>query len=175
VTSILLGILTISDAFVYLNLQRQGYVTAGAFPLLFVFTSACYLVAAIPVGRLADRFGAFATFIAGHAALIILYACLLAAMPGGWLVAFTVILLGLYYAATDGVLMALGSQLLSGEVRTTGLAVLTTGHASSRLVSSIVFGALWQQAGLRSTMTVFIVGLVLAIAAVLVMRPRSSR
>ena len=52
-------------------------------------------------------------------------------------------LLGAYYAATDGVLSALGAPLVDAEVRTSGLAVLQTAVASGRLVAAVGFGALW--------------------------------
>jgi hypothetical protein len=53
------------------------------------------------------------------------------------------VLLGAYYAATDGVLAALASRALPADVRATGLALLSTGVGLGRLLASVVFGAFW--------------------------------
>ncbi|MEV7625729.1 hypothetical protein [Actinoplanes sp. NPDC089786] len=51
---------------------------------------------------------------------------------------------GLFYAATDGVVMALAGAIMPERVRTTGLALVQTGQALAYLVSSVLFGAAWQ-------------------------------
>ena len=51
----LLGLATISDAFLYLALQRHLDLAPAAFPLLFVGSSLAFMLLAVPVGRLADR------------------------------------------------------------------------------------------------------------------------
>ena len=53
------------------------------------------------------------------------------------------ILLGTYYAATDGVLMALASATVPEHLRGSGLALLVTATSLAKLVASIAFGALW--------------------------------
>ena len=50
-----LAAVTISDAFIYLTLQRQGLVSASAIPLLYVGTNCVYLLLAVPFGALSDR------------------------------------------------------------------------------------------------------------------------
>ena len=77
-------------------------------------------------------------------------------------------LLGLFYAATEGVLMALGSALLPEHLRASGLALLTTGLAVARFVGSVGFGLSWSRFGLERTLAAFLVGLIIAIAAVAV-------
>jgi hypothetical protein len=52
-------------------------------------------------------------------------------------------LYGVFYAATDGVLMALAAPLLPAALRTTGLALIQTGQALAYLVSSVLFGLAW--------------------------------
>jgi MFS family permease len=169
--ALLFGGLTISDGFIYLSLQRQAHIPAGAFPLLYVMTSAAYLIFAVPVGRLADRTGRFPVFIAGHALLLALYATL-AGFDGGWmLVATTLMLLGFYYAATEGILMALGSALLPESLRTSGLALLMTALAMARIVGSMVFGWGWSRFGLPETVIAYMLGLAVAITVVVWTRP----
>jgi hypothetical protein len=83
-------------------------------------------------------------------------------------------LLGLFYAATDGVLMALGSALLPESRRASGLALLITGLAVSRFAGSVVFGLSWSRFGLERTTAGFLAGLMLAIALVAFTRPREA-
>ena len=55
--------------------------------------------------------------------------------------------LGLFYAATDGVLMAAATTLLGASTRATGLAVVATGSAIGRMVAAVLFGLLWTRFG----------------------------
>ena len=164
-----------SDAFVYLVLQRQLNFAAGSFPLLYVMTSLGFLILAIPAGRIADRIGRFPVFVGGYGVLILLYALLIWAPPSMAVLTIVVLLLSAYYAATEGVLMALGSAVLPESVRTTGLAVLTTATALARLGSSLAFGMVWMRFGVGPAVSIFMVGLAIAIVLALVARPRGER
>ncbi|HEY0535139.1 MAG TPA: MFS transporter [Actinoplanes sp.] len=139
----LLGLSTIGDGFVYLLLQRRENLATGWFPLLAVGTSLAYLILAVPFGTLADRIGRTPVFLGGYAALAAVY-LLLTTSWGGLPALLTVLFLyGVFYAATDGVLMALAAPLLPPELRTTGLALIQTGQALAYLVSSVLFGLAW--------------------------------
>lgn len=63
---VLLGFATISDAFLYLSIQQRLQLNVGLFPLLFVVTAAAYMVFAIPMGRLSDRFGRGRILLGGY-------------------------------------------------------------------------------------------------------------
>lgn len=161
----LLGLLTVGDGFLYLSLQRRDDFAATLFPLLYVGTNLAYLVLAIPLGRLADRIGRAKVFIGGHVLLFVAY--LFAAAPFGG-VAWTItslLLLGAFYAASDGVLAALVSKLVPVESRGTGIASAQTVVALSRFASSLLFGALWVGLGRQSALVVVAVALALAIPA----------
>jgi MFS family permease len=173
--TLVLSVMTISDAFVYLILQRQLNFAAGSFPLLYVLTSLGFLVLAIPAGRIADRVGRFQVFVGGYGVLILLYALLIWAPPSMAMLVVVVLLLSAYYAATEGVLMALGSAVLPEAVRTTGLAVLTTATALARLGASLVFGMVWMRFGITLALSIFLVGLAIAIALARVALPRAER
>ena len=140
--------MTMSDAFVYLVLQRQLNFAAGSFPLLYVLTSLGFLLLAIPAGRIADRVGRFPgvrrRLRSADPAVCAADLGAARAWPCWWSSCF---LLSAYYAATEGVLMALGSAVLPDAVRTTGLAVLTTATALARLGASLVFGVVWMRIG----------------------------
>src|SRR5699024_10597517 len=111
VVSALLGVLTISDGFLYLSLQDRDDFAGKWFPLLFVGTNVAYLSLAVPFGRLSDRWGRTKVLVGGHLLLVGAYLC--AAGPGG--LGFTLAclaLLGAFYACTDGVLAALASAIV---------------------------------------------------------------
>ncbi|MFJ8431414.1 MFS transporter [Kitasatospora sp. NPDC094019] len=160
----LLGAATIGDSFLYLLLQRGLDLPAALFPLLPLGSAACYLVLAVPAGRLADRSGRRVPFLLGHSALLAAYLTLLA--PAGPAVAVLVlVLLGVFYAATDGVLMALAAPALPVRGRASGLAVLQTGQALARLVGAAGFGAAWTWWGPRPALVAAALALAAALAA----------
>jgi MFS family permease len=157
-----LALATVSDGFVYLGLQRRLDFDVTYLPLLYVGTALTYMFLAVPVGRLADRIGRGRVFLAGYLSLLLVYGSLLVEWTGVAGVLITLLLLGTYYAATDGVLMALASAVLPQSLRGSGLALLTTGTTLSRLVSSVLFGAVWTAFGIRTAIVVFAAGLALA-------------
>ncbi|MCW6004714.1 MFS transporter [Micromonospora sp. CPCC 205371] len=152
IASGLLGALTVGDGFIYLSLQDRDDFAALYFPLLYVGTNAVYLSLAVPFGRLADRVGRARVLVAGHAALLLGY--LLAARPSGGLATTLAVLglLGMFYAATDGVLAALVSRLVPAETRGTGIAAAQTVVALSRFAASLGFGLLWAFMGRGSAL-----------------------
>ena len=160
----LLGLATISDAFLYLALQRKLDLAPAIFPLLFVGVSLAFMVLAVPAGKLADRVGRGRVFVGGYVLLLPVYASLLAPDLGYLGAGFALALVGASYAATDGVLPALASGMLGEEVRGSGLSVLTTATNLARFAASIGFGALWTFAGLNTA--VLVCGLALAAAIV---------
>jgi len=168
-----LGLLTIGDAFVYLTLQRRSDLDMRFFPLLYVGTSFVFLVLAVPAGRLADRWGRRRTFLGGYVLLLAAYAVLLLPSPGLTALAACLVLLGAYYAATDGVLMALASATLPPSHLASGIALLTTAVALARLLAAILFGALWSRGGPGLAVAGFGLGLAVAIlgTGVAVRRP----
>ncbi|WTO66156.1 MFS transporter [Streptomyces sp. NBC_00212] len=141
----LLGAATVGDSFVYLLLQRGLDIPVGWFPLLPLGSAAAYLLLAVPAGRIADRVGRRLPFLYGHVALLGVYALLLipAGGPALVIVVPVLILLGVFYAATDGVLMALAAPSLPDGGRAGGLALLQTAQALARLLGTAGFGAAW--------------------------------
>jgi MFS family permease len=158
-----LGLFTISDAFVYLLIQHQTDMPVRWFPLLFLGTAVAYLVLALPLGVLADKIGRGRVFVAGYAPLLAVYILLVSVHMTTPLVLLCLALLGSYYAATDGVLMALASGFLSDALRTTGLAIVSTATATARFAASVAFGGAWVLWGPHRSVIVFLVGLVVAI------------
>lgn len=164
VAAALLGLATLSDAFVFILVQKATDAPLHLLPLLPLGTALVFLSAATPVGRLADRIGRWPVFLGGHVLLLAVYVLLL--VPGTGYVGVGVALLshGLFYAATDGVLSARVSALVPESLRASGLAVVQTGQALARLVSSVVFGLLLQFAAFGTAVTAAIAALVVAVA-----------
>jgi MFS family permease len=164
VVGALLSLVTLSDGFLYLVLQRQLDLSVGFFPLLYVATATVYLALAVPLGRLADRVGRSRVFVAGYVLLAGAYLVLLNPGTGAVGVVLAVLMFGAFYAATDGVLMAMASAVLPESLRTSGLSVLTTFTSLGRLFASILFGALWTVFGQSSALVVVFFGLAGALA-----------
>jgi MFS family permease len=160
-----LSLVTISDGFIYLALQQRIDFDEQLLPLLYVGTALVYMVLAIPVGRVADRFGRPRVFLTGYGLLLAVYLLLIAGSGGLMNLIFCIALLGAYYAATEGVLMAIASTLLPAALRGTGLGLLVTATSLARIVAAIGFGAVWTSAGSETALTVFAAGLAVALAA----------
>jgi MFS family permease len=168
----LLAVLTVGDGFVYLSLQAQGGFAATFFPLLYVGTNIAFFALAMPIGRLADRIGRGRAFILGHVALLLAYGTTL--VPGGGIpvLLLALVLLGAFYAATDGVLAALAGQFSPEGGTATGIAGAQTAVAVGRLVSAAGFGVLWFLIGREWAMAGVAVLLLVAIpVAYRILRP----
>ena len=72
----LLGLATVSDAFVYVLVQKATNISLGFLPLLPLGTAVVFLTAAAPLGKLADRMGRWRMFLLGHGLLLGVYALL---------------------------------------------------------------------------------------------------
>jgi MFS family permease len=177
VAAVLLALFTMGDAFVYLTFQHTTDFTTKFFPLLYVGTALIYLLLAVPIGRFADRVGRGRVFVGGQLFLVGAYALLLLQNPGPAALLAILALLGTYYAATDGVLMALASAILPEDLRTSGIALLTTAIAVSQLVASVLFGAMWGWIGPQQAVLVFAIGLMVttALSAALLAANRELR
>ncbi|MFJ4627495.1 MFS transporter [Streptomyces sp. NPDC088847] len=171
VCALLLGLATVSDSFVYLLLQRRLGVPDRWFALLPLGTAAAFLLLAVPLGRLADRVGRWRVFLGGHGALLTAYALLLTSWHGTALPYAVLLLHGAFYAATDGVLMAVASDSVPEQLRSSGLALVQTGQAAARFVCSLGFGAAWTLWGDRTALTASAVALAVCAVFAFTLRP----
>jgi MFS family permease len=157
----LLSFATISDGFLYMTIQQRGHLTLGFFPMLYVITAGCYMLFSLPIGHLADSWGRAPVLLAGYGVVGVIDILLVsspALSRAG--VLGCLILFGLSYAATEGVLTAMASAVIPAELRTSGLALLATFAGLANFASSLLFGWLWQARGLASAVSAF--GLALA-------------
>ncbi|WP_405727112.1 MFS transporter [Streptomyces sp. NBC_00028] len=168
----LLGLTTVSDAFVYLLLQRRAGVGEEWFTLLPLGTAVVFLLLAVPLGALADRIGRRTVFLAGHVGLLTAYALLLWAPDTPLLVPAVLALHGAFYAATDGVLPAALAAVVPEHLRASGLAIVGTSQALARFCCSLAFGAAWTLWGDGPALAGSAVGLLCcAVVAGVVLRP----
>jgi MFS family permease len=159
----ILAMTTISDAFIYLSLQDRLQLPQSAFPLLYVGAALVFMIFAIPVGRLADRIGRRQVFWAGYALLVVAYGLMWLNLDSWVLVGLVLCLMGLYYAATDGVLTAMASVQLPANLMSSGLALLATGIGLGRLLASTLYGWTWSLWGSQVAIGLFTVGMIGAI------------
>ncbi|MFC3982274.1 MFS transporter [Streptosporangium jomthongense] len=171
----LLGLVTIGDGFVYLVLQRRVELGIGWFPILAVGTSLVYLLLAAPLGRLADRIGRLWVFAGGNALLAAVYLLLYGPLGGLPLVVTVLALYGTFYAATDGVLMALAGSVFPPELRATGMALVQSGQALAYSVSSVLFGLAWQTWGAGAACLAAAVAALLALPLTVFLLTKESR
>jgi MFS family permease len=143
----LLGLFTVGDGFLYLELSERDSMATKYFPLLYVGTNFAYLVLAIPFGRLADRIGRARVFSGGQVLLLVAYLCAGGPLGGAALSMGCLVFLGAYYAATDGVLAAMASSVTPVSIRASSIATAQTAVALARFASSIGFGLLWVRLG----------------------------
>ena len=172
VAGVLLAFSTVSDSLLHLTIQRKLDLSPGLFPLIFVGVALSFMVLAVPFGRLADRFGRRRVFLGGYLLLAATYALMLFPAFDIAALALYVLLLGAYYAATDGVLMALLGAVLPEHIRTSGIALFTTFTGLARLLASTLFGAAWSAAGAPAAVAVFLAALIASVGvAAMFLRP----
>jgi MFS family permease len=157
-----LALFTVSDGFLYLAIQEHLEFDERYLPLLFMGSAFAYMLLAVPIGRVADRMGPGRVFLTGYAVLLPVYASLLLPAFGMAVLPIYLLLIGAYYAATDGVLMALACALLPEKLRGSGLALLVTATSLARLFASITLGAIWTWVGIETAILCFGIGLVLS-------------
>jgi MFS family permease len=163
----ILAVLTVGDGFIYLVLQDRSPFAAQWFPLLYVGTNVAFFLFAVPLGRAADRFGRARVFVLGHLALLAAYACAALPVGGTAITIVCLVLLGAFYAATDGVLAALAGEVTPPESTASGIAAAQTVVAVGRLLGSTGFGILWFAAGREAAIIIVAVALAVAIPALL--------
>jgi MFS family permease len=165
VLAFVLGIATLSDPFIYLLLQDRLDLSAALFPLLPVGSAAAFLVLAVPLGWAGDRWGRWRVFLCGHLGLLLVYGMLLSPLDGAVLTVCVLAVHGTFYAATDGVLMAVAAPLLPEGGMAGGMAVLQTGQAVARFACSLLFGAAWTWWGPTTALVAIAITLVLGLGA----------
>ncbi|WP_406281993.1 MFS transporter [Embleya sp. NBC_00896] len=163
VAALVLGAATVGDAMLYLLLQRHTDLSPHLFPLLPLGTALVFLLLAVTAGTTGDRYGRGRVFLVGHVALLGGYLVLLTPLSNAALIIAIPALLGVFYACTDGVLMALAAPAAPARLRGGALALVQTGQAGGRAVGAAGFGAAWTLYGPYAATVVAAIGLVVAL------------
>lgn len=167
------GIFTIGDGFIYLVIFEASKTDTEIgisgfgfqwFPLLFAGTAVVFLTTATPLGRLADRVGRARVWVGGQLALAGVYGALLFSPSSTAGVLGVLVLLGIYYGATDGVLPALAAGVIPNSGRSSGLGLLSTSVALSRVVAALTFGLIWERFGVDSALILALSGVLFVTA-----------
>jgi MFS family permease len=174
VAGFVLGLPTVSDAFIFLSLQQRLSIGTMTFPLLYVGTSLFTALFSVPFGRLADVLGRTTVLLGGYGLLAVAYVTLVMPQASIPLAIVTLGLLGAYYAATDGVLTAMAAAVLPPGTSGSGLAYLATSTNVARIVASVLFGLLWTASGLASATAYYLAALILAIVMSAILLRRSE-
>jgi hypothetical protein len=99
-------------------------------------------------------------FIAGHVALLAVYVVLwLQGGSGAAAIGVCILVLGMYYAMTDGVLAAAVSTTVGPEMRGSGLATAGIIVSLFRALAALAFGWLWTAFGVATALGCFAAGL----------------
>ena len=170
-----LSLASVSDALIYVGLQRTIDFEPAVFPLLYVITAVSFMALAIPVGQLADRFGRVPVLLAGHALLFLVYGVLLMTSVGYGMLVLCLVALGGYFAATEGVMTALAGAVLPERLQASGIGILITVVSLGRLLSSLGFGALWFALGLEDAVLIFSGALLIALVVATPLLLRAQR
>jgi hypothetical protein len=78
---------------------------------------------------------------------------------------------GTFYAATDGVLMAVTGPLLPERLRASGMAGVQTVQAVARLLSSALFGVAWTALGSTGALAAACAALAAAVGGAAALAP----
>ena len=171
---VMFGVFSIGDAFVYLAIldaaRSSSEIGTGVgaqwFPLLFAGTAVAFLLTATPLGRLADRVGRARVWVVGQLLLAGVYFALIFEPTSVLAIGGVLVMLGIYYGATDGVLPALAAGVIPESLRSSGLALLSTAVALARGASALSFGLIWERIGVDRALALVCGGLVFSIIAI---------
>lgn len=155
-----------SEAFLILAGQARGLPVAAT-PLILVGLNLVYTLTAYPAGKLADNRNKDALLLWGMGVLVVA-ALLLGWNERWWGLALGVALWGLHLGLTQGLLSALVAETAPLERRGTAFGMFHFVSGLGMLVSNVLAGWLWKNAGPRATFTagaVFAVGTLLWMAA----------
>lgn len=139
------GLGTIPTILMFVRPIELGF-NLFAVPVAYFIYGLTNAIAAVPLGKLSDKFGESPVIVLGFAAAIIA-TFLLAFTSSVALAIFSFILMGLYSAATDGIERALASRLVVPKLLATGEGTLQAAIGVSSLISAVFGGLLWDGYG----------------------------
>jgi MFS family permease len=134
-----------SDAFLILRAQNAGLSVPGVLGMLLSF-NLVYALLSTPAGALSDRLGRRWLLGTGWLIYVAIYLGF-ALAKAGWQTWLLMLLYGVYYALTEGVVRAYLADLVPAHQRGTAYGILHTAIGVTALPASVLAGILWQGVG----------------------------
>ncbi|MBU6500709.1 MAG: MFS transporter [Patescibacteria group bacterium] len=157
------GLGTLPILLAILRAKEVGLGVSGV-PLAYFIYNLTFVLVAIPLGRLADKIGERTVIASGFFLAATAYFGL-AGAASVLVVVASFVVLGIYSAATDGLMRALAAKHLTDNILATGQGFLNMAVGFSSLVAGIIGGVLWTNIGSSAAFlyagTFSIIGLIL--------------
>jgi len=153
--------------------SKEAGLNGFSIPLMYFVTNLAFVLLAIPAGKLADKIGERKIVAGGFLAAIAAYANL-AVFTNMFNIVFGFILLGLYFAMTDGVERALASKLVASTKQAAGQGFLNSAIGISTLLSSLIGGGIWTKYGSGPAFGYGIIMMVIGLFSFIVLNRRKK-
>ena len=159
-----------SEAFLVLRVH-QGGLRLAFLPLVLVAMNVVYAALAYPLGKLADSVRHSSLLMLGLAALIA--GDVLLAIGSGWMFAWPgIVLWGVHFALTQGLLATMVAETAPDDLRGTAFGFFNLVSGVAMLLASVLAGLLWDRIGAGAT---FVAGALLAGLTLLLVMLRARR
>lgn len=186
IMAVLLNTFTLSDGLFYLSVQQQLNIPNYTVALMFGIAASSFMLSAYLFGKKADNQGIGFMFAWAYGGLLLIYIAWtmflnlnnttnttaneyffnfkvaeLSEYYRYSIAIFITLLIGLFYGATDGVLIAGLAKECPRQYLTSGLALYTTLLSVAKFLSSLLYGWIWQTYGTTTAFACFTLGLAL--------------
>ncbi len=145
-----------SDVFLLLQLKAHGFSDSHVI-LAYIFYNLVYVIAAYPLGHLADRFGMRKMLMAGFGVFAVVYFGF-ATATASWQFLVLLALYGCYAAATEGVSKAWLTNIAGRANTATAIGTFSALQSIAILLASTAAGALWHWGGAALTFSISALG-----------------
>ena len=154
-----LALAAVPDAFLVLWMQSHGFAVAWV-PLLWAAMHAVKMLVAMPFGMLSDKISRLRVVVGGWSARVVLLVCLAILGNGLWSAWALLLVYAAAVASTEGAERALIGDVAPQENKATAFGAYHMLSGLCALPGAVLFGGLWQLAGMR---TAFITAAVLTV------------
>jgi MFS family permease len=190
IMAVLLNTFTLSDGLFYLSVQQQLNIPNYTVALMFGIAALSFMLSAYLFGKKTDNQGIGFMFAWAYGGLLLIYIAWtiflnlnnttnttintitneyffnfklseLSEYYRYGIAIFITLLIGLFYGATDGVLIAGLAKECPRQCLTSGLALYTTLLSVAKFLSSLLYGWIWQTYGTTTAFACFTLGLAL--------------
>jgi MFS family permease len=162
-----LALAAVPDAFLVLWMQAHGFAIAWV-PLLWAAMHAVKMLVAMPFGMLSDRISRLTVVIGGWSARVVLLVFLAVLGNGLWSAWALLLAYAAAVASTEGAERALIGDVAPAENKATAFGAYHMLSGLCALPGALLFGGLWQIAGMTTAFMVAAVLTVISAAALVV-------